>query len=208
MLNATVHFRNGSSWFTRLNCKHGPDFHIRHHLIVKEVHNLAKTVQLSVQMEAPNLLQDGSQQRPADIAFYDLDPGSTTAADVTFINPLRSDMVEGVSRTPGYALNIREHEKIAKYSAKCQQQHINFLPLVFEPFGGMNKNAILLFRKIASFKSQQTSQQYSKVKNHIFQRISFIIQQQNIRTLFNKISFQNLDEIKIAKGVKGKGHGP
>jgi hypothetical protein len=62
---------------------------------------------------------------------YGWDFSSTTA--------MAQSVCDGASKTPGYAIKVREFAKFAKYNAECKRQGVTFLPLVMEVHGTMSR---------------------------------------------------------------------
>jgi hypothetical protein len=62
---------------------------------------------------------------------YGWDFSSTTA--------MAKSVCDSASKTPGYAIKVREFAKFAKYNAECKRQGVAFLPLVMEVHGTMSR---------------------------------------------------------------------
>ncbi len=62
---------------------------------------------------------------------YGWDFSSTTA--------MAKSVCDSASKTPGYAIKVREFAKYAKYNVECKRQGVAFLPLVMEVHGTMSR---------------------------------------------------------------------
>ena len=79
-----------------------------------------------------NLPTQANQQCFFSVVFHTWwDFSSTTA--------MAKSVCDSASKTPGYAIKVREFAKFAKYNAECKRQGVAFLPLVMEVHGTMSR---------------------------------------------------------------------
>ncbi|GKB07631.1 hypothetical protein Tco_0835915 [Tanacetum coccineum] len=88
----------------------------------------------------------------------------------TFIALDTNEMIDFV---PGRAvIDVAERKRI-KYEAKCAEIEYGFLPFPFSSFGELEKDAVILLKRIRKFSVTQDIGARTAV--YIFSRISFAI---------------------------------
>jgi hypothetical protein len=90
--------------------------------------------------ERKELLDDGTDKRPADVYISSWSLDQALALDVAVVN----------GADPS-AISKKEHEKNRKYLLHCSNNDLEFSPFVIDSFGRMGKAANLFIRKL-SFK--------------------------------------------------------
>ena len=88
-------------------------------------------------------LSDQSETEKADLSLPCIRSEAILALDASFINPTCPSYLPQTAQEGGYAAQLREDDKLEKYSALCTQHHIDFEPLALEVYGrttarGMN----------------------------------------------------------------------
>ena|SRR5689334_10279241 len=129
-------------------CKRGPSVVHRHHSIRDLVAEFCSKAAWSPSIEFNCF--SSSALTPADVYL----PrgglsGSPLALDITVIHPLQESLLSKSSTESGQGCAFGESKKHAKYDFLCQQESIDFIPLVVEFFGSWGKEANLFFSKLA-----------------------------------------------------------
>ena len=89
-----------------------------------------------------------SMSRPADILLPNWSCGRPAALDVHVISPLQHQLVGEASFTPGHALQVGVQRKLAAHLSACRSTGTDFIPLVAETLGGLDRVTI---RTVKSF---------------------------------------------------------
>ena len=74
--------------------------------------------------------------------FWPFSSGRNTAYNVTVINPLRRDYMEGSAENPGYGVQQAYKTKWNSYGPACEREGMNFVPLPVDVFGAWHVVAI------------------------------------------------------------------
>ncbi|GKC62384.1 hypothetical protein Tco_1094982, partial [Tanacetum coccineum] len=109
--------------------------------------------------------------RPADVLLYSWDVGRDVCVDLTGSYPLTQTGL--VDFLPGRVVTEAAQRKRVKYEAKCAEFGYGFLPFSFSSFGGLEKDAVTLLKRIRKFSMAQDIGARATV--HIFNRIGFSI---------------------------------
>ncbi|GKB89950.1 hypothetical protein Tco_0962222 [Tanacetum coccineum] len=109
--------------------------------------------------------------RPADMLLYSWDGGLDVCVDLTGSSPLtQTGLADFV---PGRAVSDVAHHKRVKCEAKCVDIGYGFLPFSFSSFGELEKDALVLLKRIRKISMAQAIRARAAI--HIFNRISFAI---------------------------------
>ena len=84
----------------------------------------------------------------SDILLPNWSCGHPTALDVHVISPLQQQTIAEASHTPGHALQVGVHCKLASNLLACRSTGTNFIPLVAETLGGLAEDTIHTVRSI------------------------------------------------------------
>ena len=123
-------------------CRHGR--HVsRHYQTVRVIKNFMGEWNIKAQTETPHIFGPADRRRPADLSLPRVRSEAIFALDASFINPTCPSYLPQTAQEGGYAAQLREDDKLEKYSALCTQHHIDFEPLALEVYGrttarGMN----------------------------------------------------------------------
>ena len=100
--------------------------------------------------EKPFLLP-GSSERPADILIPNYSAGKDLAVDFAVTCPLQSAYLHEAANTSLYACNkYAEDIKLAKFQNRVQLEGLDYLPFVFESFGGLSMDTESFISKLAT----------------------------------------------------------
>jgi len=96
-------------------------------------------------------LFSGSCERPADILIPNYSAGKDLAVDFAVTCPLQSAYLHEAANTSLYACNkYAEDIKLAKFQNRVQLEGLDYLPFVFESFGGLSMDTESFISKLAT----------------------------------------------------------
>ena len=157
----------------------------RHDRLRDKVFKEAQLASLNPTKERPNLIT-ASLSRPADVYIpYWLD-GRRLAFDVSVTSPTQERLILRAAETPGVAIEQRKSTKIRGHSDACRQEGIHFYPLVVETFGGWDKEAVDLLKKLARHSARRWGKNDSIQIKHFFQQLSVTLQRGNAALLIDR----------------------
>ena len=96
-------------------------------------------------------LLPGSCERPADILIPNYSAGKDLAVDFAVTCPLLSAYLHEAANTSLYACNkYAEDIKLTKFQNRVQLEGLDYLPFVFESFGGLSMDTESFISKLAT----------------------------------------------------------
>ena len=95
---------------------------------------------------------------------------------VSIVSPVIASQVVRASSEMGHAFKSGESLKIEKYFLKCLSQHMAFIPVVLESFGGFGTSAISVLKRLSDAYSDSSGLTRPQARERVFQRISFTFQ--------------------------------
>ena len=146
----------------------------RHNVLRDAIFQVASSANLAPLKEQKALLP-GIESRPADVMIRNWTAGKDTAIDVTVVNGLRADLVEGSAREQGHAVQHAYQTKWSKYGLACESEGIHFLPMPVDCLGCWHELAIMNIKKLACALARSTGQSDAEAINHTFQRLSVLL---------------------------------
>lgn len=139
-----------------------------------------------------------SLRKPGDIFLPDWSLGRDTALDVSVTSPIQASLVERAAEVTGYAADARFKTKIASNYSACNQQGVEFIPLIVETHGGWDPRSLKVIKKIAGQLSSHTGKDQAEATNHLLQKLAISLVKSNTGLILSrkpKYSHQSLDGI-------------
>lgn len=168
-------------------CKFG-EFSVtyRHNAIRNVLFTQCQRAAWSPKMEYTVSPQD-NQLRPADI-FIPIGPSSRPIAiDVTIVNPMAPNMVEGASKSNDFANSQAEKRKITKYSSSCAKADITFKALAIESFGRLSPQTVSFVSKLATAIANRFDGKSSSIFKDIERRITAALIRSSARAALDRV---------------------
>ena len=97
--------------------------------------------------------------------------------------------------TPGHAMVVAYENKCRVTEELCREQGIAFIPIVAESLGGWHQVAMEQFRKLGSALARHTGQEEGEKVDHLFKRVSILLQKGLSAMLLNRIPSHPAAEI-------------
>ena len=136
--------------------------------------------------EKPFLLP-GSCERPADILIPNYSAGKDLAVDFAVTCPLQSAYLHEAANTSLYACNkYAEDIKLAKFQNCVQLEGLDYLPFVFESFGGLSMDTESFISKLATSISHRFGDSRHVVLANIFQNVACILNKSIARSISSR----------------------
>ena len=126
-------------------------------------------------------------RRPADVLIPNWAAGQDAALDITVTNPLQQLTLRGAATTAGHALTVAYDRKMSGAAEACRDQGITFIPLAFESLGGMHERTVAEGKKLAAALARHSGQEEGEACQHLFSRLSILLQKGNAAILLNRI---------------------
>ena len=139
----------------------------RHNQLRDAIFQVAQTANLAPLKETLALLPS-TDSLPTDILIPHFSSGPFTAYDVTVINPLRRDCIEGSVENPGYRVQQAYKTKWNSYGPACEREGMNFVPLPVDVFGAWHEVAIKHLKKLGVTLARATCRDDSTTIQHLF----------------------------------------
>jgi len=124
---------------------------VRHDRIVRHLSSLVQRAG-GVSYVEPRYLDDVDRKRPDIHAFF---PDDRIMLDVCVAHSAAPSYSRVSS--PGFALRIRETEKVSAYSALAAKMECRFVPFVFESFGTIGSFALRFIQDLSSYAKESFS---------------------------------------------------
>ena len=112
--------------------------------------------------------------------------GSKVALDVSVISPTQDAILLRAAEIPAAAIELRKAQKNRAHFENCRAQGIRFYPLVVESFGGWDKAAIDLLKKLARQSARRWGKNDALGIKHFFQHLSVALQRGNANLLLDR----------------------
>jgi hypothetical protein len=129
-------------------CKKGPSVVHRHHSLRDVVSSFCTKAAWNPALEINCFIQ--SEMTPADVFLPRGGSGSEgLALDVMVVHPLQQCLLAKASLASLQGCEFGEKEKHHKYDVACEEEGIDFIPLIVEYFGSWGKEACEFFEKLA-----------------------------------------------------------
>ena len=117
-----------------------------------------------------------SSSRPADILLPNWSCGHPAALDVHVISPLQQQTLGEAAYTPGHALDVGVHRKLAAHLSACRSSGTDFVPLVVETLGGLAVDFIKTITSIShAIADRSGSPEPATTSQHLFGRIAITL---------------------------------
>ena len=130
-------------------CAGSNDCSVRHNAVRDRLAMAAKDGQFAVTIEKSDVLNDGTQSKPADIYIPFWNYGKAIAIDVTgapscdFSENVEEPLIEAANR------------KNTKFLRRCNESDIMFKPFVFGSLGNFEEDSIAIIKKIGVAQSRR-----------------------------------------------------
>ena len=174
-------------------------------IIRNKVFHLCYSAGLNPELERPGLLQprplSGASQesgvnrepqslrRPADVYLPRWRRGLPAALDLAVTSGLKVDMVQRSAEKGSAAVEIYEDFKRSYLDTHttCQEEGLNFIPLVIEADGGgWGPAAHAVWSELAKRKSALTGEQSSTTATRMLQSLGLILHKENARSILRR----------------------
>ena len=129
-------------------CSTKSDCSTRHNAVRDRLARAASDGQFSVSVEKKDVLDDGTQSKPADIFITFWRDGKAVAIDVTGASSI--DFAEDVTEP----LNKAANRKNDKFLRRCSESGVLFMPFVFGSLGNFDHNAVQIMTRIGVAQSR------------------------------------------------------
>ena len=128
------------------------------------------------------------EARPADVYVPLWAPGARDAAlDVCVVSPFQQATLHRAAREPGYALQMRKQQKLAKYSEACAAEGIEFIALPVETTGGWEEGAAEVIKRLGKALARASCQEENEVIRHLFGKLSILLMKTNSSMILNRV---------------------
>jgi hypothetical protein len=132
--------------------------HVRDALYV-----ILKKANIDVKKEVPDLLRDGSDDRPADLLITHPN-GKSECLDLSCVS---YDVKEGMKK--------RDAAKVKKYGARCEAANLEFKPLSFNPLGAISDTFQSFLKLISRSRADFTTAKPDVEFSNVMQSLQFAI---------------------------------
>ena len=150
----------------------------RHNTLRDVVIERSERAGLSPFREKSNLLPE-SHAKPGDVFLPSYVQGEPTAIDLVVSSPCTASAYRHAAQQQGYTVQRAEEAKDTKSYAVCAAQHIHFLGMAFETFGGLGKNAMSIVQRIGAMVAGKTGRSRAEEIQYFRQRLSLKLQRAN-----------------------------
>ena len=158
----------------------------RHNSLRDVVHATAQQAHLNPAKEESALLPE-SGGRPADVYLPGWSSGKDTALDIAVVSPLQALLVKKAAEEAGSAACKRYKDKLTKYLHPCEQEGIQFIPVVVETMGGWHPESASVLTKLSRQLSAQTGVSFEETTRHFFQRLSITLVKGNSSLIMRRM---------------------
>ena len=149
-------------------CGGGGDHIARHNSLRDVIFVAAQAATLGPRREAPCIVLN-SHPRAVDVLLPSWIQGRSAALDVSVISPLQKLTLNGVSTSPGHALNVGANWKLAAGPPACRAAGVVFISLIVDTLGGWSSEAICNIKKIGQSLGQRCSPAFPvETVKHLF----------------------------------------
>ena len=134
----------------------------------------------------PSLLPNSSE-KPADIFVPNFSLGKGLVIDFAVTCPLQNKFLFDASLIQGFACNkYAQVTKIDNFESKVQEENLDYLPIVFETFGGVSSDAFSFVQKLVSAISIRFNEPRSFIKKSMLENISCILMKHIARSITSR----------------------
>jgi len=149
------------------NCNPGGAYIRRHDAMKLTVAKIAREAGYSTETEPVNLLEDGTQDRPADVLIRMFNGMKDVAIDVNVTGTMRE------VGHPAIKLNSVAQTKRTKYTDRCNAVNIDFVPFIVDSIGGFHPDAVEVVKKLGNVWSANKNCTPAVGRSRVAQQISF-----------------------------------
>src|SRR4051812_17731709 len=167
-----------------LCCKKSGDRITRHNRLRNLVFKLADTGLLAPELEKLGILgvTDKSRRRPGDVSIKNWSLRRGLAIDVAVICPLAASHLHSLEPCESYA----KFHKIDRYVAAFVNSDYDFVPVVFETSGAVNKEGETVLKQIIRFASKREGITHTVFAARAWARISCCVQAASAQQILNR----------------------
>ena len=157
----------------------------RHNVVRDALYCTAKSALLSPAKEENSLLP-GSAEKPADVFIPGWHQGRDAAFDVSIVSPLQTQLVRRSAEETGSSANKRYADKMAKYFGPCDNEGIQFFPLIVETLGGWHPDSVDTITKLARQLACHAGTSMDDTVQHLFQRLGILLARGNSALILHR----------------------
>ena len=133
---------------------------------------------------------DKSRRRPGDVSIKDWSLRRGLAIDVAVICPLAVSHLHTLEPCESYA----KHQKIDRYAAAFEKSDYDFVPVVFETSGAVNKEGETVLKQIIRFASKREGITHTVFAARAWARLSCCVQYAAAQQILNR-DFVDLTQV-------------
>ena len=134
------------------------------------------------------------QSKPADIFIESYIDGKNAAIDVTVTSPIQNKTLNRATTDVFVAAKLQETVKLKKYDQIIDSDNFEYIPLVFEAFGGIPEKSKNILKRLSADLLFKTRLDINVIYNHIKRMIVIKIWKSNFDAIMNRIDSNNGDE--------------
>ena len=177
------------------SCMAGGDTTACHHGCRNYIGSFANAAGLAPSLEQAHLLPPRPEdnyspnlRRPADVYIPSWRYGAPAALDVAVTSPVQQSIVGQAALTAGAAAKAYEARKRTHLDteALCNQQGIQFLPIVAECSGGWGADSLKSLRHLARVSADRSGRKQSHVFTELLQSLCIIIRSAKARAVLRR----------------------
>jgi hypothetical protein len=148
------------------------------------VFKLADTGLLAPELEKLGILgvTDKTRRRPGDVSIKDWSLRRGLAIDVAVICPLAASHLRSSEPCESYA----KSEKIDRYAPAFVNSDYDFVPVVFETSGAVNKEGETVLKQIIRFASKREGISHTVYAARAWARLSCCVQAAGAQQILNR----------------------
>ena len=127
-------------------------------------------------------------RRPADVFLPSWIHGAPAALDFAVVSPQRQDVVSEAASGAGVAASHYEAHKrnFLNTASECQQQRVNFFPMVAESTGGWGPEGLKTLRRLAKVSAARTGSEDCLVLGQMLQSLCVAIRSAKARAVLRR----------------------
>jgi len=191
-LCATCGEKSDPGGYHALVCKKSGGTVYRHNSLCKEFAAFCRGAYLCPSME----VSFGEGTRPADVFIPSWEAGQALATDFAVTHSqqptYRNSAVLADSGEAGAVAAAYARTHKARGAAECARNGVQFRPMVVEVFGSWDPNALQLLNAVARQYAHCQGVPVPEASHNMLQRMSVILQRQNVRMLLTSIGSADL----------------
>jgi hypothetical protein len=167
-------------------CGSGGTRTARHNAVRDIVYTFASNARLQVSKETKWLVKD-SKRKPADVYLPSFNGGKDVALDFAVISPFTDEAMKSDDYLTKYA-----DKKVKKYADDIKLANYEFQPMIVDTLGRWDDDASKFLVKMASNYAKNNCQDFSTVKNQLFQKLSISIQASNAKAIRQRTQMKSV----------------